>query len=372
MKSSISFLIHIRRAAGVQWRLMAAVALLFLAGATSSFADAPARYASPDGDGLIIAHGQQTDASPPYTIHQDDHRYGPSFKTTDLRVTDRESYEAHALTIYRPHDGHDFLRHRPVILFVHGGGWTNGYRDQYDFVAQSFTGEKGWITVVIDYRLTSDQVFIADEYCPDVEHCDPEHRTKAAWYPDNIEDVGMALQWTLAHIDEYGGDPGQVIIFGHSAGGHLVSLLATHEDYAALRSQIRGVVSLSGAYDLNSLNHFFWKTIVEQTFPGGFSNTDLLTDGSASAWLSPTLNPPPFYLLYCQLDAPSLADQAHAFHDELDAMGFANDFGYLAGYDHVSEMAAIADIDAAPTQMIIAWIEKTLGIRIFLPTMLSP
>jgi hypothetical protein len=35
-------------------------------------------------------------------------------------------------------------------------------------------------------------------------------------------------------------------------------------------------------------------------------------------------------------------------------------------------MAAIADIDAAPTQMIIAWIEKTLGIRIFLPTMLSP
>jgi acetyl esterase/lipase len=210
-------------------------------------------------------------------------------------------------------------------------------------------------------------VFVADQYCPDVEHCDPDHRTKAAWYPDNIEDVAMALQWTLAHIDAYSGDSGQIVIFGHSAGGHLVSLLATHEDNAALRPKIRGVVSLSGAYDLNSLNHFFWDSIVNQTFSGGFSNKDLLTDGSPSAWLTPTLNPPPFYLLYCQLDAPSLPEQANAFHDDLDALGFANDLSYLAGYDHVSEMAAIADSEAKPTRLIIAWIEKTLGPRVFLP-----
>ena len=311
--------------------------------------------------------GEIVTTTTPYTIYKTDYDYGPSFRTTDIRVSDRESYETHALTIYRPHDGHDFLRNRPVIFFVHGGGWTNGYRDQYGFVAQSFTGEKGWVTVVIDYRLTSDQVFVADQYCPDVEHCDPDHRTKAAWYPDNIEDVAMALQWTLAHIDAYSGDSSQVVIFGHSAGGHLVSLLATHKDNAALRPKIRGVVSLSGAYDLNSLNHFFWDSIVNQTFPGGFSNKDLLTDGSPSAWLTPTLNPPPFYLLYCQLDAPSLPEQANAFHDDLDALGFANDLSYLAGYDHVSEMAAIADSEAKPTRLIIAWIEKTLGPRVFLP-----
>ena len=322
---------------------------------------------SPHDWGVIVT------TTTPYTIYKADYLYGPSFKTTDIRVDDRESYENHALTIFRPHDGHDFLRNRPVIFFVHGGGWTNGYRDQYGFVSQSLTGVQGWVTVDIDYRLTSDQVFIADEYCPDVDTCNqPEnaaHRTKAAWYPDNIEDVGMALQWTVQHIAEYGGDPEQIVIFGHSAGGHLVSLLAAHEDFADLRPHIRGVVSLSGAYDLNSLNRLFWSPIVNQTFPDGFANAELLDDGSAAYWLASGQTPPPFYLLYCQLDAPSLPDQARTFHDALDARGLDNDLSYLPGYDHVGEMAAIAEADAEPTRLIIAWIEKTLGLKMYLPMM---
>lgn len=319
--------------------------------------------------------GDFVSASTPYTIYKADYDYAHSFRTTDIRTTDRESYENHALTIYRPYDDHDFLSNRPVVFVVHGGGWTNGYRDQYGFTAQSFTGVKGWVTVVIDYRLTSDQVFIADQYCPDVVTCNQPgsvaHRTKAAWYPDNIEDVAAALQWTFDHIAENGGDPGQVVIFGHSAGGHLVSLLATHDDYAALRARMRGVVSLSGAYDLNSLNHSLWASIVNQTFPGGFSNTALLDDASATSYLTNTLAAPPFYLLYCQIDAPSLADQAVAFDADLTAAGMTHDFSYLPGYDHVSEMAAIADASATPTSLIIAWIEDVLAPHLYLPVMLS-
>ncbi len=315
--------------------------------------------------------GEVVTTTTPYTIYKADFMYGPSFLTTDIRTTDRESYENHALTVYRPHDGHAFLKGRPVVFFVHGGGWTNGYRDQYGYVAQSFTGVKGWVTVVIDYRLTSDQVFIADQYCPDVETCNqPEnvaHRTKAAWYPDNITDVGMAMQWVVDHIGEHGGDPSQIVIFGHSAGGHLVSLLATHEDFASLRPSIRGVISMSGAYDLNELNHLFWSSIVSQTFPGGFSNSELLADGSASSYLTPTLAPPPFYLLYCELEVPSLTDQALGFDADLAALGFDHDLSYLAGYDHVSEMAAIYDADALPTRQIIAWIEALLQPHIYLP-----
>ena len=327
-------------------------------------------------DQTSIQWGEPITATTPYTIYKADFLYGPSFRTTDIRVTDRESYETHALTIYRPFDGHALLENRPVILLVHGGGWTNGYRDQYEFAALSFTGVQGWVTVVIDYRLTSDQVFIADAYCPDVETCNqPENvarRTKAAWYPDNLADVGMALQWVVNHIDEHGGDPHRIVLFGHSAGGHLVSLVGMHEDYAALRPSIRGVVSLSGAYDLNELTPLFWKTIVDQTFPNGFANTELLTDASAMTYLDRIEGPPPYYLLYCQWDAPDLADQAQTFDAALTTSGIVHDLTYLPGYDHVSEMAALADADALPTQHIITWIDQLLRPRIYLPAWQSP
>ncbi len=315
--------------------------------------------------------GEPISVTTPYSIYKADFLYGPSFRITDIRTTDRESYEIHALTIYRARNAQGFLEHQPVVFVVHGGGWTNGYRDEYGFTSQSFTGYQGWVTVVIDYRLTSDQVFIADAYCPDVDTCNQpgniDKRTKAAWYPDNLEDVSMALQWVVDHIAEHGGDPSRIVVFGHSAGGHLASLLATHRNYTELRSAIRGTISLSGAYDLNALNPLFWNTIISQTFPGGFDNTELLADGSPMTYLADDLAPPPFYILYCQLDAPSLPEQAKNFDDALSRQGYQHTLSYLEGYDHVGEMAAIADANALPTQLITAWIQDQLASRIFLP-----
>ena len=199
-----------------------------------------------------------------YGIYKEDFVYGTSpFAITDMRPDDKyankEEYEIRSLTVYRAYDGHALLEHQPVLFFVHGGAWVDGYKEWYEFVANSFTGEKGWVTVVIDYRLTSEEVFLADQYCPDRNTCglpgNEPYRMKAAWYPDNIGDVAKAFQWVVDHIEENGGDASEIVVFGHSAGGHLASLLATHTDYeTALRPAIIGLVSMSGAYDLNSLN----------------------------------------------------------------------------------------------------------------------
>ncbi|NOX63436.1 MAG: alpha/beta hydrolase [Chloroflexi bacterium] len=341
----------------------------------------PLLYQTPPAPALNAAAqpldwGELVTTTTPYTIYKADFLYADSFLTTDLRYADRESYENHALTIYRAHDGRDFLQGRPVVFFVHGGGWVDGYRDWYEFVARSFTGYMGWVTVVIDYRLTSDQVFIADEYCPDRVTCEqPDsvaNRTKAAWYPDNIEDVAAAFAWVRANIAQHGGDPENIVIFGHSAGGHLVSLLATHEDYAEnLRPHILGVVSLSGAYDINEVNPFFWSAIVDQTYPGGFSNTALLTDASPDAYLKAGMALPPFQLLYAQYEAPSLAEQALAFDARLTSFDFEHELVYLKGYNHLDEMTAIADMDAEPTQRIVAWMQALFAananVRVHLP-----
>jgi len=69
--------------------------------------------------------------------------------------------------------------------------------------------------------------------------------------------VARAFAWTRANVAKYGGDPDNIILCGHSAGGHLVSLLATDESLLADpelkltdadRKALRGVVSVSGVY----------------------------------------------------------------------------------------------------------------------------
>jgi arylformamidase len=312
-----------------------------------------------------------------YAIYKQDFVYGDSpFLITDMRsedkYLDKESYEIRALTVYRAHDGQALLERRPVVFFVHGGAWIDGYRDWYEFVAHSFTGEMGWVTVVIDYRLTSDEVFIADQYCPDRDTCGrPEnepYRTKSAWYPDNVEDVAAAFRWVVEHIEENGGDARKIVVFGHSAGGHLASLLATHPDYGtSLRPAIRGVVTMSGAYELNSLNKVFWHDAVTQTFQGGFGNTDLLEQASPAGYVVSGTRLPPFYILYAEDELLNLTDQNVMFKNQLETLGFDVSASYLAGYSHVTEMEAIGDVDETPTRLIVNWIQGLLQAKIYLP-----
>lgn len=285
-----------------------------------------------------------------------------AFLVTDLRAGDRyeeiESYEVRTLTIYRAFDGTQYFRNQPVVYFVHGGAWIDEYAAWYKFVAQSFTGEMGWITAIVDYRLTSDSVFIADQYCPNRNDCfDVENRKKAAWYPDNIHDLADGLQWLCDSIDTNGGDAENIILFGHSAGGHLAGLLATHEIFAEKRPAIKGVISMSGAYNLKNLNMAIFGNALDQTFQGGYlNNDDELDEASPYNYLNPDEQFPKFFLIHCSFDLPSLPEQKILFKNSLALNDIAFEEAFLPGYSHVSEMAAIGNIDDAVTQQIINFI----------------
>ncbi|NOZ06659.1 MAG: alpha/beta hydrolase [Chloroflexi bacterium] len=344
------------------------------------------RNSAPDhGTAVAQSWGEPvTGMTATYAIYKKDFIYGTTPLTiTDIRAdvdnkiySNKEGYEIRGLTVYRAFDGQQLLDRQPVVFFVHGGAWIDGYRDWYQFVARSFTGEKGWVTVVIDYRLTSNQVFLADQYCPNRITCTlPEnepYRTKAAWYPNNITDVADALQWVIYNIAANGGDADRIVVFGHSAGGHLVSLLATHTDYATtLRPAIKGLITMSGAYDLNGLNHIFWNSAITQTFQGGFDNSALLTQASPATYVVSDTALPPFYILYAEDDLLNLTDQNIGFKTRLESLGFDVTSSYLAGYGHETEMAAIADINETPTTLIVNWIEGVLQEKVFLPAVLA-
>src|SRR5205809_2087088 len=112
----------------------------------------------------------------------------------------------HKLDLFLPKGQKDF----PVLFFVHGGAWRHGDKNflgAYSSLGK-FYARRGIGTVVTNYRLS-----------PKVIH------------PEHIKDVARAFAWTVKNISKYGGDPTSLFLCGHSAGGHLVSLLATDRSY---------------------------------------------------------------------------------------------------------------------------------------------
>ncbi len=134
----------------------------------------------------------------------------------------------HKLDLYLPKGQKDF----PVLFFVHGGAWRQGDKNFFGVYSSlgKFYARRGIGTVVTNYRLS-----------PKVTH------------PEHIKDVARACAWTVKNISKYGGDPAAIFPCGHSAGGHLVSLLATDRSYLKAEGidkeeAIRGVIPISGVY----------------------------------------------------------------------------------------------------------------------------
>ena len=93
-------------------------------------------------------------------------------------------------------------RKAPVLLYVHGGGWVRGTRAKI-YKLDQFATSRDWMLVSTDYR--------------------PVPRTSI---DGQVRDVARAINWVRKNIKRYGGDPKKIVIMGHSAGSHLVSLVA--------------------------------------------------------------------------------------------------------------------------------------------------
>ncbi len=91
----------------------------------------------------------------------------------------------------------------PVIIWVHGGGWQNGSKDQCPPLRGGYL-ERGYAVASLGYRLSQHAVF-----------------------PAQIEDCKAAIRWLRAHAKEYGLDAQRFGVWGSSAGGHLVALIGT-------------------------------------------------------------------------------------------------------------------------------------------------
>lgn len=130
------------------------------------------------------------------------------------------------LDVYAPTEGGQPL---PVIVFIYGGSWRSGDKDDYEFLGNALAS-RGFVTIVPDYRLV-----------PDVQ------------FPAFLEDCAAALKWVTDHVAEHGGDPNRIVLAGHSAGAYNAVMLALASDYLSAAGvdagAIRGAIGLAGPYD---------------------------------------------------------------------------------------------------------------------------
>ena len=111
----------------------------------------------------------------------------------------------------------------PVLLYVHGGGWIKGTRAKI-YNLDTFATQRGWMLVSIDYR--------------------PVPRTNI---DGQVRDVVRSINWVRNNISRYGGDGRKIALMGHSAGSHLVSMVAAKRLGGSLRGVIANDVQ---AYDM--------------------------------------------------------------------------------------------------------------------------
>ncbi len=118
----------------------------------------------------------------------------------------------------------------PVVIFIHGGSWRHGRKDQYRFAADAFF-RKGYTVVLPDY----------------IKH--PDQRAK---YPSFATDGAKAIAWVKQNIAKYNGSADKVFVAGHSAGAHTTLMLATDKQFLNAEglepTDLKGVIGIAGPY----------------------------------------------------------------------------------------------------------------------------
>lgn len=130
---------------------------------------------------------------------------------------------------------------KSIVLWVHGGAWTIGDKSNNIEDKRVLFQSEDYLFISVNYRLSPLPFQISN---PD--------RVK---YPDHNTDLADAILWIYEHIETYGGNPEKIVLLGHSAGAHLVSLTGTNsvflEDRGLPLSIIKGVASIdTEGYDV--------------------------------------------------------------------------------------------------------------------------
>jgi len=215
-------------------------------------------------------------------------------------------------------------------------------------------------------------------------------------HPEHARDVARAFAWTRRHIKEYAGDPDRIVLAGHSAGAHLVALLAADSTYLKAeelkltdsdRAAVRGVIAISGIYRIPSAEE--WRQMAESLVDGVIYVTG---DSAVLVALQPILvetaailNPfqlafgddkearmlasplshvrkglPPFLVMHAERDLPGLKGMAQDFCEALQKVGCSAQLCPIAGRNHNTIMFQFSQPKDPTVQAMVQFLHRVL------------
>lgn len=209
------------------------------------------------------------------------------------------------LDLYRPAGGTEGPA--PVLLQIHGGGWTLGSKREQALPLMYYLASRGWVCVSVNYPLSPRAVF-----------------------PDHVIDLKRAVAWIKESIADYGGDPDFVVATGGSAGGHLSALvtLTSNEprfqpDFEEADTTIRAGVPFYGLYDVRDYANPRWGKAFDRYFSRLVMKVTreedprLYADFSPASWISP--DSPPMLVIHGDKDVLLPVIETRRFIERLRA-----------------------------------------------------
>ena len=220
----------------------------------------------------------------------------------------------------------------PMVVFVHGGSWENGSKEEYAFVGQSLA-QAGYVTAVINYRKA------------------PEHV-----YPDYVEDTAQAIAWSYKNATRFHADPKRLAVVGHSAGAFNAIAAIANKDflkpYGVKPKDIAAVIGIAGPYSYD-----FRKFSSATAFPADATPDEVMPDRQIKG------AQPPYLLLTAEKDTVVYESNTIKMTQALKAAGVNVETGEIAGASHATSIGAMApplrwvnDVRA----QVVNYLDKTL------------
>lgn len=199
----------------------------------------------------------------------------------------------------------------PMVVFVHGGSWESGTKEEYAFVGQSFA-QAGYVTAVINYRKA------------------PEHV-----YPDYVKDTAKAIAWSYDNAESFHADPQRLAVVGHSAGAFNMMAAISDEDflapYGVSPKDISAVVGIAGPYSYD-----FRKFSSATAFPADATPDDVMPDRHIKG------TQPPYLLLTAENDKTVYDQNTIRMTQALKDYGASVENGEIKGASHATSIGAMA------------------------------
>jgi acetyl esterase/lipase len=210
----------------------------------------------------------------------------------------------------------------PGIIFIHGGGWRSGKRQDYKIYTTRFAA-KGYVVATVTYRLR-----------------------EAGYFPNCVEDVKCAVRWMRANAASIKVDPDRIAVIGGSAGGHLSMMVGYSSDapelegtggHAGVSSAVQAVIDIYGPVDFSvypERNHPLVTTFLQGTYE---EQTHRFMKASPITYVDPS--DPPTLIIHGTIDSLVPVTQSDLLAEKFQELGMDYWYDRIDGWPHAMDIA---------------------------------